>query len=151
MKFAIALAAALLGAPAFAAVELKTDVFVETMVPAKDGKLVRKLEPAKVVTPGASLIYVNSYVNATPKAVADFTINNPLPGGVEFVSDESGGADVSVDGGNAFGRLGTLSVVNPDGTKRPARSSDVTHVRWKLASAIPAGKGGEVSFKARVK
>jgi hypothetical protein len=47
--------------------------------------------------------------------------------------------------------LSALSVRNADGTSRPATPADVTHVRWRIATPIPAGANGELRFRGIVK
>ena len=59
-------------------------------------------------------------------------------------------ADVSVNGGKSWGKLASLTVTAPDGTKRAAQASDVTHVRWTLALLAP-GASGTVTYRAIVR
>jgi hypothetical protein len=57
---------------------------------------------------------------------------------------------VSVDGGKTYDTLSRLTVTDADGKRRAAKSSDVTHVRWSLKSAVKPGEEGKVSFRAKV-
>ena len=79
----------------------------------------------------------------------DFVVTNPLPVGVALAADADPALTLSVDGGRTWGNLAALRVSAPDGSRRAARSSDVTHVRWTLPRIAP-GEGGEVSFPAIV-
>ncbi len=53
--------------------------------------------------------------------------------------------EVSADGVR-FGVLASLSVAG-----RPAAASDITHVRWRLASPVAPGSGGQFAFQAVLK
>ncbi len=143
---------AALAAPAMGqAVTIETKVFVETYVAAKDGTVERQLRPATTVVPGDRLVYTIAYRNSGPKPAADFQITNPIATGVAFAGEESVGAEMSADGGKSWAPLAQLSVRAPDGTTRPARRDELTHIRWRFAQPIAAGASGQVSFKARLK
>lgn len=105
------------------------------------------LAEPKVVVPGDELIFRTSFRNTGPDPVKDFVITSRLPDGVAL----SRGVPelVSVDGGKSWGRLGTLSVADGAGGKRPALAGDVTHLRWVLPEIKP-GASGEVTYLASV-
>ncbi len=42
-------------------------------------------------------------------------------------------------------------VVEADGSKRQAKPSEYTHIRWTRQKALGPGENGQVSFKARLK
>lgn len=132
-------------------VSIDTKIFVETYVTANDGTMERKLKPASTVVPGDRLVYVISYRNAGSQPAADFQITNPIPAGVELVGDETAGAEMSADGGMTWAPLAQLSIHQTSGTARPARRSEVTHIRWRFAQPIPAGGNGQVTFRTRLK
>ncbi|HEX8388550.1 MAG TPA: hypothetical protein VF636_06000 [Sphingomonas sp.] len=131
-------------------VALKSTVLQEKTVQVQ-GQARTVLEAPKLVTPGDKLVFVLEYRNQGAKPAADFVVTNPLPSAVAFERAESPGAVVSADGGKSFGELARLTVANPDGTRRPATATDVTHIRWTLQTAIPAGQGGKLSFRGRVR
>jgi len=131
-------------------VSIESKIFVETFVTGKDGAIERQLKPAATVVPGDRLVYVLSYRNNGSKPVADFVITNPLPANVAFDGEESAGAEMSVDGGKNWGSLAQLTVRGPNGTSRPARRSDVTHIRWRLAGAIAPNADGQVTFRTKL-
>ncbi|MEA3012309.1 MAG: hypothetical protein QOD42_854 [Sphingomonadales bacterium] len=153
MKLILILLAFLLPSAALAQnqVALNSEVFVERAVQDANGTSRVALEPPGVVTPGDQLVFVLSYRNNGAAPASDFTVTNPLPDSVSFAGTESAGAVYSVDGGRSWGALAALHVRNPDGSSRPAALADVTHVRWRLALAIPAGGGGELRFRGVVK
>lgn len=153
----LALAAMALGwsvaAQAAGGVQLQNEVFQEVDVIAADGTLEHKVIPAATIVPGAEVIYVITYRNAGDQPADGVVITNPVPADLEYVSVLGPGpqSQVSVDGGRQYGALAMLSVTDVEGKPRPAQAADVTHVRWNLGAALPAGDGGKVSFKARLK
>jgi uncharacterized repeat protein (TIGR01451 family) len=153
MKLLPILLASLLPSAALAQnqVSLNSEVFVERTTHAANGATHVALEAPSVVTPGDPLVFVLSYRNNGAAPAADFVVTDPIPDSVAFSSAESAGAVYSVDGGRTWGALAALMVRNSDGTSRAAAATDVTHVRWRLAQAIPAGGRGELRFRGLVK
>lgn len=147
LLFALLVASALPGA-ARAQVQLTSQAFVEKTIEVGGATKVERTEP-KVVVPGDKLVFELTYKNAGDKPAANFVLTNPVPEAVAF--GEAPGATVSVDGGKSWGALAALKVKQADGTFRPAQAGDVTHVRWAMAQAIPAGAAGKVSFRGTVK
>ncbi len=153
MKIWLALLALL--APAAAAVaadnvSLTSKVLVERVKTGPDGKPVTVREEPGIVTPGDKLVVVLSYTNKGSEPATGFTLTNPIPASVAFTGTEDSSAALSVDGGKSWGPLASLKVTAADGTSRPAVAADVTHIRWSLRQPIPAGSGGELSFRGVV-
>lgn len=153
MKILLFIAALLAPASAIAAdnVALDSAVYVERTITGADGKARVIREEPKLVTPGEKLVFVLSYKNAAATAADAFVVTNPIPASVVFVSSDAAGADYSVDGAKSWGNLAALKVKGADGSLRPAAASDITHVRWVFAKAIPAGATGTLSFRGVVK
>ena len=148
------IALALIASPvaAFAAndVSVVSEMFVEkTVVQAGKPKVV--LVKQKSGPPGTKLVFTHSYRNTGKAPAANFAMTNPVPSGVDYTGSDDALAVVSVDGGKTFGVLATAKVRAADGTARPARPEDVTHVRWALKAPIGVGTSGRFSFKATVK
>jgi uncharacterized repeat protein (TIGR01451 family) len=145
IKRLFTLACLLMPSAALAAerVVLASDVYVE-----REHRGRRVLEPPRALSSGDRLVFVLSYRNGGAKPASDLIITNPVPDGVAFAGVEDETAEVSVDGGLNWGKLGILSLRGADGVVRPSRAEDVTHVRWRIASAVPSGQGGELSFRA---
>ena len=80
----------------------------------------------------------------------DIAIDNPLPQALVFSGADVAPTVVSVDGGQTFGDLANLSVIDAEGNVREARQSDITNLRWIIATLAPKASG-QVSFRARVK
>lgn len=149
VPFAAAAATPAAVAPAANPVALEGSVKLEKAV--EEGG-VRKLilsEP-EVVVPGDRLLFSTSYRNQGSQQVTDFVVTNPVPAAVEILPESIGDAMVSVDGGKTWGQLAALAVTDTSGAKRPAKASDVTHMRWVIA-AIPSGGSGKVQYNAIVR
>jgi uncharacterized repeat protein (TIGR01451 family) len=138
-------------AQAASPVHLTNAVYQEIDVKAKDGKVTRKLVPAARVVPGSEVVYEIAYSNDGTQNATGVTINNPVPKGLELVGEGvTPATSVSVDGGVTYGKLADLFVLDAKGEPRPARTADVTNLRWDLAQLAPGAKG-KVTFRARVK
>lgn len=153
MRFLLFLLAFLLPVPALAQsqVALTSEVLVERTTTDAGGQRHTALEAPSIVTPGDPLVFVLHYRNNAASPATDFVVTNPIPESVSYVSTESAGSVLSVDGGRTWGELAALSVRNADGTSRPATAADVTHIRWRIAQPIPAGGQGELRFRGIVK
>ncbi|HST37347.1 MAG TPA: hypothetical protein VLK25_12050 [Allosphingosinicella sp.] len=153
MRFLAFLLAFLLPLPALAQnqVALTSEIFVERTTTDAGGRQSVSLEAPGVVTPGDPLVFVLHYRNNAVSLAMDFVVTNPIPESVSYVNAESAGSVLSVDGGRTWGELSSLRVANADGTSRPAAAADVTHIRWRIAQAIPAGGQGELRFRGVVK
>jgi uncharacterized repeat protein (TIGR01451 family) len=152
LLFAVAIALFWFGAAhARASLELKNEVFQEVEVKSADGKTERKIVPASRVLPGTEVQYVVTYVNKGEHTAGQVAITNPIPKELEYISAAGlGEVEVSVDG-KTYGPLAALRVTDVDGKERAAKPSDVTHVRWRIASSLKPGEEGKVSFRARLK
>lgn len=152
MRFLLLLIAILAPGQSFAAnnVTLSSLILLERTIPDSGGRNRIVLEEPKTVTPGDRLVFILNYRNAGRTPASDFIVTNPLPAAVAF----QGGADnaqVSIDGGKNWGPLPTLRVREADGRWRNARPEDVTHLRWAMKQAIPAGAQGKLSFRGVVR
>ena len=154
MKSLILIAALAVPGAALAAnqVSLQSAVFVERNVTGPDGKSHIVRAAPKPVFPGDHLLFQLNYHNLGAKPATGFTVTNPIPGSVGFLSNE-GSAQYSVDKGAAktWGPIAALTVRDASGALRPAGLGDVTYVRWTLDKAIPAGGTGTLSFHGIVK
>lgn len=144
-------------------VKIDSRILVERTSESETGQMVTTLlDPATVkVIPGDTLLFINSYRNAGAEAVTGFMVNNAVHPAVALIEVVEDWAMVSVDGGQSFGALPDLSVQDTmpaaaagdpsQGTSRPAKASDVTHIRWVLATPIAPGASGELRFRGIVK
>jgi len=157
MRFPIGLCTALPAltatAPAFGAgLTVTNTVFAQQRSTAPDGTTKIALTPATRVTPGDRVVYQLAYRNGGAQPIEGLTLNNPLPQELTYRGPAQGSPapEVSVDGQN-YGPLAALKVRGSDGGWHAARAEDVTHVRWRIANALPAGSTGKVAFEAVLK
>ena len=154
MRFILPLLALFAATAAAAApndVTLANAVFVEHVRVDAQGRRTVALDPPQVVTPGDHLVFVLTYRNGGTQPATGFSVTNPIPPAVAFERSDDANAMVSVDGGRTWGALATLTVAQPDGSRRPAAAADVTHVRWSFSQPIPAGAEGRLTFRGVVK
>ncbi len=148
---ALALIASPVAALAADNVSVVSEMFVEKTVVEPGAKPRVVLVKQNSGPPGTKLVFTHSYRNGGKVPAANFAMTNPIPSGVEYTGSDDMTAVVSVDGGKSFGPLASAKVRAADGSLRPARPDDVTHVRWVLKAPIPVGGNGKFSFKATVK
>ncbi len=122
---------------------------VETVVDASGNETTRLVEPTSIV-PGDRLIFGTDYANNGDEAVENFVVTNALPSAVRLASDANPDLTVSVDNGDSWGVLASLTIVEVGGTTRAAVHADVTHVRWTLATIAP-GETGRVEYPAIIR
>ena len=140
-------AAAASAAPS--AVVLRGDVKLET-TKVENGVEKIVLADPKVVVPGNRLLFSTSYRNQGASPVQNFVVTNPVPAGIAVSPASAAELIVSVDGGKVWGKLAALTVKDAKGVAHPAQATDITHVRWTLATIAP-GAGGAVSYHAIVR
>ncbi len=139
-------------------VTLTSDVKIErTEVDAAGKEKVSLYAPKQVVVvPGDKVLFTLEVTNTGALPAAGFKATNPMPGPVQFVSVAEDWAEVSVDGGNVWGKLAALKAKTAptDGTaviERAADIADVTHVRWVFPDAIAPGAKRSISYRGVIK
>lgn len=147
-------ASAMFAGPALAQeaspVSLSGDVkAVVTSVDEAGNETTQLVEPNTIV-PGDRLVFGTDYSNTGNEPVKNFVVTNPLPKPVRLASDADADLVVSVDGGETWGPLASLSVTLEDGSSRSAGHEDVTHVRWTLAEIAP-GEAGRLEYPAIIR
>ena len=123
-------------AAAQSALSIKRSVYLETRSEAGTS-----LSPAKTIKSGDRLVMVMQWPGT--EAPRSFTLASKVPSTVLYQRSSRDGAEVSVDGGRKWGRLGQLSV-----GERLAAPEDVTNVRWRIATAK---RPGTLSYSAIVR
>lgn len=156
-KFSLKMAgflAVLAASPAMAlaaggTVSLDSTIKLDKVVTDKGQTRHELVAPEKVV-PGNHLVFMTSYRNNGDKPFDHFVVTNPVPSAVALESVDNGQFDVSVDGGQTWGKLAQLTVAKPGAAPRAAQAGDVTHVRWVIASIAP-GASGTLEYHAVVR
>ena len=140
--------------PAFAAnpLTLTSDVRVEKRVAAADGTTRTELVKPNRIVPGDRVVFVLSYRNTGAQPLSDVVLANPVPKNMAYRAPalNSAAPELSVDG-KTYGTLAALRVPAGTGGLRAAGPDDVTTVRWRLPSPIPAGSEGKLAFQAVLK
>ncbi len=135
-------------------VELKTVAETEVEYLDAQGLRATKLVPAAKVVPGTEVIWTVTASNVCDKPADKVFIDNPIPAQMSYVSESAigAGADIlfSTDG-RQFADAATLRVSDADGSLRPARSSDFTHIRWNLRNPIGPGQVAVARYRAALK
>ncbi|MES2754011.1 MAG: hypothetical protein V4659_05040 [Pseudomonadota bacterium] len=145
----ILFASLVLAGPALAAgpLSVTTAILVEARSAAPDGSTRVTLVSAARAVPGDRVIVRVAYRNTGPAPIAGLVIANPVPPGLVYRGPAPGSpaAELSADG-SRFGPLARLTVAG-----RAAAPADITHVRWRLASPVAPGSGGQFAFQAVLK
>src|SRR5262245_7297642 len=113
---------------------LKTVAEIEQQTTDERGNPATRLVPAEKVVPGNEVVYTVSATNVCDSNADAVVIDNPVPEHMNYVANSAIGPGTevtfSVDGGFNYGKPESLTMSNPDGTKRPASAGDYTHIRW---------------------
>jgi uncharacterized repeat protein (TIGR01451 family) len=125
---------------------------IETQVTLPDGKKEVRRMPAAKVEPGKVVVYTTRVQNAGKEPATQLSLVAPVPAHTTLVENASFGeaaTTYSIDQGKSFAPLAQL-VVDREGRQRPARSSDVTHLRWQPEKPLAPGAKLEMGFKVQV-
>jgi hypothetical protein len=119
-------------------------VFVERVQPGN----VRHLEPAERLSRGERVVTIVSWYRLSEGGGPDgsFIITNPMPRAIAFQDSAREDAEVSVDGGRNWGKLGILRI-----GARLASPEDVTHLRWRIAPGHAAQGSGHIAYSGIVR
>ena len=149
----ILLGSAMIGTSALALTAEQT-VEREVVVKNIDGTETLKREKADTVVPGEKIVYSINYYNDLDKAAENVVLVMPVPSELALIegSADISGAETtySADGGKSFAAREKVVVTLADNSTRIADASDITHVKWMVASITP-DKRGSLSFKGKLK
>ena len=151
----------MLGSAAFAedvkgTIVLESMNEVEVVVENEKGeKEVKRVDAAKArILPGDEILFSVRFSNAGTEPAGDIVITNPVPEHMILkpltIHGENASVILSIDNGKSFDRQEALFVVEEDGTKRPPKPEEYTHVRWSFSKEITPGEHGSVGFSAIV-
>lgn len=121
-------------------IAMDSAVFVERTQP---GNL-RSLEPVSQLIRGDKVVTIVSWHNFGGDG--GFTITNPLPRSIAFQKSARQDEEISVDGGQTWGRLGKMRAGS-----HIATPEDVTHVRWRISEARAANGQGHIVYSGIVR
>jgi uncharacterized repeat protein (TIGR01451 family) len=134
-------------------IELKTVAEVQETYVDERGNSATRLVPAGRVVPGDEITWtiVASNVCATP--AGDVAITNPVPEHMRYVGNSAFGPGAQIEfslDGAAFAAADALTVAEADGSSRPARAEDYSHIRWVLPRAMGPQESLMVRYRATV-
>jgi uncharacterized repeat protein (TIGR01451 family) len=155
----LSLVALLLSSAVFAAdappIVIQSTAEREVVATDADGNQVTTMERVTNASPGDVIVYTVTYANNGTDPADNVVITDPLPAEMAYIGGSAFGAGTelvaSADGGLSWGAPDALTLADADGTTRPARPDEITHLRWTLRNAVPAGGRGFVRFKASVR
>jgi uncharacterized repeat protein (TIGR01451 family) len=132
----------------------KQIVETERTVKLSDGSEMIERVPAELVKPGDKIFYTLVYRNEGDSSAENIVLTMPVPPQITYLENTAAqqGADVvfSADGGKSFSPRGALRVTLDDEV-RPAKSEEVTHIRWVVTKPILPGSEGRLSFAGILK
>jgi uncharacterized repeat protein (TIGR01451 family) len=134
-------------------VELKTVAEIEQAYVDERGQPAKRLVPAAKVVPGDEIVWTIVASNVCTTAAGDVAITNAVPAHMHYVGNSAfgPGADIqfSLDG-RVFAAASALSVTELDGTKRPARADEYSHIRFAVPQPIGPSESLMVRYRATV-
>jgi uncharacterized repeat protein (TIGR01451 family) len=117
----------------------------------------RSGKAAVVYSPGDTIEYTIIAGNVGTGVMAQPEIVDPVPEGVKYIIDSARGENCrmvySVNKGEAYSAWPVMvTATNANGVKieRPARTEEVTHIKWIVRDKLPAGGRKELSFRVVV-
>jgi uncharacterized repeat protein (TIGR01451 family) len=134
-------------------IELKTAGDVEQTYVDGAGNTAKRLVPAAKVVPGDEIVWTITANNICTTPAADVAITNPVPEHMRYVGDTAFGPgaaiEFSLDGGS-FAAPAALLVRDADGSQRPARPDEYSHIRFVLGQPIGPNATLIVRYRAKV-
>ncbi len=121
----------------------------------KGEKVVKKVDAAKArILPGDEVLFSVRFRNTGTEPADDIVITNPVPEYMTLkpvtIHGEFAEVTLSIDSGKSFGSMDELFVLKEDGSRRPPKPEEYTHVRWAFSKQIMPGEQGSVGFTAIV-
>jgi uncharacterized repeat protein (TIGR01451 family) len=128
----------------------QTQMFVERVHTDINGRPRRILASASRAEPGDQLVFVVNWRNEGREPVQGIALTNPIPRGTLLTAPDPS-MQVSVDGGQRWGRLEELWLPTPLGGTRRAVPEDITHVRWTMPTRLSPGETARLSYRATMR
>ena len=141
-------------APAFADIAAEQLVEKEIITRDNDGKERTERVAAEKVAPGEEVIYALRFSNEGDAPADAVVLVMPVPAEVSYVEGSVDGQNAkitfSADRGQTYVARGRLTV-SEEGEERPAKSDEITHIKWSLTDPLPAKEQREISYRAVLK
>jgi uncharacterized repeat protein (TIGR01451 family) len=151
---AITLIAMLAATSSHAQVAATQHVEKEIVVNNSNGEPKIERVDAEKVAPGEEVIYSLRFQNEAAEPAEALVLVMPVPKEISYVEGSvyGQGAKIafSADDGQTYVARGRLTVIEA-GAERPAKSDEITHIKWTLEAPLAANERGEVSFRGVLK
>lgn len=105
----------------------------------------RSLEPANRILPGDRVVLVLDW--QAPAKAGSFVLTSPIPKTLSFERSSNDVEEISADGGQSWGRLGSVKIRDENGL-RFATPEDATHIRWRIPAQVAARGAGRIAYSA---
>lgn len=139
-----------IGAAARPDLRAETQMFVERVHTDINGRSRRTLASTSRAAPGDQLVFVVNWRNEGREPVQGVALTNPIPRGTLLTAPDPS-MQVSVDGGQRWGRLEDLWLPTPLGGTRRALPADITHIRWTMPTRLSPGETARLSYRATMR
>nr|WP_097091179.1 hypothetical protein [Novosphingobium sp. Chol11] len=142
----------MLPAPSLARADLRmeTQMFVERVHTDINGRARRTLASATRAAPGDQILFVVNWRNEGRATVQGVALTKAVPRGALLTAPDPS-MQVSVDGGQRWGRLDELWLPTPLGGVRRAVAADITHIRWAGPARLSPGETARLSYRATMR
>ena len=144
----LAIAAVTMPAAARESVSLASAVYVEKTASSNGSQPERLIEPAARLVRGDKVVLMVEW--QAQGSGKGFAITSPIPRALAFQNVSMDDAEVSVDGGKSWGKLGQLHLHDADGL-RLAAPEDVTDLRWRVSERDAERGRGRITYSAIVR
>jgi len=119
------------------------------------GQVKTELVAVDKVLPGETIVYTITYRNTGDKPAGNVVVSNPIPAEMTYQAGTATGEGTaitfSIDGGKSYKPANELEVLQSDGSRRPARASEYSAIRWRVQQPVAAGASGSVRYQATLK
>lgn len=130
-------------------------VYKEVRTELPSGEIALTRAEAKLVTPGENVIYALEFENDKAEPAGDIVLTMPIPSDVAYIEGSAetqiASLTYSADNGDSFMPRDAVMTIDTDGSMRPAKAEELTHIRWTVTQKIAPSEGGELSFKGQLK
>jgi uncharacterized repeat protein (TIGR01451 family) len=152
----VAIALVVLSQPSAQADE-QSDVGTELVAEVREnisttpGREVYRFVPARLLEQGQVVYYTLRITNQSTVPLRNVAVVQPVPANTTYLADSAAGpgaaVSFSVDGGKTFGPADSL-MIEVEGSKQLAQTSQYTHIRWQLRNPLAPGATALARFRA---
>ena len=115
------------------------------------GREVYRFVPARLLEQGQVVYYTLRITNQSTVPLRNVAVVQPVPANTTYLADSAAGPGAAVsfsaDGGKTFGPADSL-MIEVEGAKQLAQTSQYTHIRWQLRNPLAPGATALARFRA---